>query len=316
MGLFTKSKTALVLGGGGARGFCHIGVLDVLEEHNLIPDFIVGTSMGSIIGSLYAIYRDVEKVKDVVREFISDPELKDIEMTFKKDIEEEENTFGKIKDGIKGVKNFLATSRLGLDKVSFFEKDLLKEKFEKDFGDKSFEKLKIKFYSVTTRLDTSVLVAFSRGSLFKPVIASASIPAIFKPVEIDGGLYVDGGVISNLATDIAYLAGADNIISISASSSRCKKSFRNGYELLEYTMYLRAKEMERYKENFSDCLIEPKTNAFNWFDFSHIEQIINLGREEANLRLPEIKAAFKGRDNRSKSRKVFYKTFRSNIEFK
>ncbi|MDD3626533.1 MAG: patatin-like phospholipase family protein [bacterium] len=315
MGLFTKSKTALVLGGGGARGFCHIGVIEVLEENNLIPDIIIGTSMGALIGALYALYKDSRKVKDVVKEFIDDPELKDIEETFRKDIEEE-NALEKIRDGLKGVRNFLATSRLGLDKVSFFQKDFLKEKFEKDFGDKKFEDLKMKFYSVTTRLDNSSLVAFSQGPLLKPVIASATIPAVFKPVEIDGGLYVDGGVISNIASDIAFYAGADNIFSVSASSSRCKNQFRNGYELLEFTMYLRAKEMERYKENFSDFLLEPDIDMYNWFDFSNFEKIVNLGRARALSHLNELKGVFKGRNNKSGIRKSFYKTFRAKIEMK
>ena len=260
MGLFKKSVKTLVLGGGGARGLCHLGVLEVLEKNNLIPDLIVGTSMGAIIGAYYALHADIKKVKDVVKSLTEKQGLVDIEESFKK--EEKKDAMARLKKGIKGVRTFLATSRLGLDKISFFQEDILRDELKQELENKTFSDLKIKFISVATQLDEAKIVAFTKGDLMNSVLASASIPGIFLPVEIDDGIFVDGGVLSNVAVDIAYLAGSDRIMAVSASSFREKKDFKNGYELLEYTMYLRAKEIELYKENFADFLLEPEIKEF------------------------------------------------------
>ncbi len=314
MGLFKKSVKTLVLGGGGARGLCHLGVLEVLEKNNLIPDLIVGTSMGAIIGAYYALYADIKKVKQVVKNLTEKEGLVDIEESFKK--EEKKDAMTRLKKGIKGVRTFLATSRLGLDKISFFQEDIMRDELKQELEDKTFSDLKIKYIAVATQLDEAKIVAFTKGDLMNPVLASASIPGVFLPVEIDGGIFVDGGVLSNVAVDIAYLAGSDRIMAVSASSFREKKDFKNGYELLEYTMYLRAKEIELYKEKFADFLLEPEIKEFTWFDFSDFDKIVEKGRIKAEEHLKDIKRTFKGRNSSSKSRKIFFKTLNTNIEFR
>ncbi|WP_369047642.1 patatin-like phospholipase family protein [Tenacibaculum sp. UWU-22] len=157
-----KKKIGLTLSGGGARGFAHVGVLKALEEYNMLPEVISGTSMGAVIGALIAYgytFSDIEKMA------LNKTSLK-----------------------IFNVRGF----KLGLSNHNYVRRTL-----ESILPD-TFEKLKLPFYVSATNLTTAKHEVFSSGNLIEAILASVSIPLVFKPVNINGNYYADGGLVKNL----------------------------------------------------------------------------------------------------------------------
>jgi len=173
-----KYKTGLVLSGGGARGFAHLGVLEALNEEGIFPDVISGTSAGALVGVLYA---DGFTPREIMKMMNSTSRLHFVRPT---------------------------VPREGLLQISGIEK-ILSEKLRA----KKFEDLKIPLFVTATDLNNGKIEYFSKGDLLRPVIASASIPVLFKPVVINKIHYVDGGVLDNLPlkpieTKCSFLIGS------------------------------------------------------------------------------------------------------------
>jgi NTE family protein len=158
-----KYRTGIVLSGGAARGFSHLGVLQALNESNIYPDIISGTSVGAIVGSLYA---DGNKPYEILSLLSKNSRLDYFSLTMPKE---------------------------GLLQISGLIK-ILKETLRA----KTFEELKIPLFVTATDLNNGRIVYFSSGELLRPVIASSSIPVLFKPLIIDNVFYVDGGVMNNM----------------------------------------------------------------------------------------------------------------------
>lgn len=158
-----KYRTGLVLSGGGARGFAHLGVIKALNDYGIFPDIISGTSAGALVGVLYADGFDPETILKIMN---SSSRLNYVRPT---------------------------VPRAGLLQISGIEKILIE-----NLKARTFEDLKIPLYVAATDLNHGTAVYFSSGELLKPVIASASIPVLFNPVVIDKVHYVDGGVLDNI----------------------------------------------------------------------------------------------------------------------
>ncbi len=181
------NKTALVLGGGGARGYAHIGVIEALEEAGIKPDMIVGTSIGAIVGAGYASGLTVGEMKSVagsitVKKFV---ELMDVSLSSQ----------GLIRG--KGVSDFL------------------KQTIKKE----TFEELNIPFYTVSTNILTGEKVVINHGGLIKAVMASMSIPGLFTPIHYEDKILVDGTIVDILPIKVAVQNGATNIIAVDVSSN-------------------------------------------------------------------------------------------------
>ena len=163
-------KFALVLGGGGAKGYAHIGVLKVLEKHGLIPDLIVGTSMGSLVGGMYACGKSIDEMIALAKKF---------------------NNIG----------NFSLYSTLF--KESLLNTNKVKNILSKEFGEQTFETAKIPFVAVATEINTGKEFHFKSGPLKQGVMASISIPGVFPRIKVGNNYYCDGGLVNNLAEDVA-----------------------------------------------------------------------------------------------------------------
>ena len=221
-----KFKTGLVLSGGGARGFSHLGVLQALNEANIFPDIISGTSAGAIVGALYA---DGHSPNDILRHMSKSSRLDYFSFTMPKD---------------------------GLLHISGVVK-ILKELLTA----KTFEELKIPLFVAATDLNNGKIVYFSKGELLKPVIASSSIPVLFKPLVIDKISYVDGGVIDNLPIDpikknckniigsfvnpVGYEDSFSSLLSIAARSFHLSV-FRDTLEKKDqFTLFIAPQELKK-----------------------------------------------------------------------
>lgn len=163
-------KLALVLGGGAAKGYAHIGVIKVLEKYGIKPDLIVGTSMGALVGGMYAIGKDIPYMEELVSKFNSIGNFSIISTLFKGNI-------------------------LNIKKV--------RKIFDQEFGDIKQEETPIKFVCVATDMKTGCPKNFSEGNLKENIMASISIPGIFPSVKMGENVYCDGGVVNNLAEDVA-----------------------------------------------------------------------------------------------------------------
>src|SRR5574344_914572 len=180
--MINGKKIALVLSGGGSKGFAHIGVLNALENNGIIPDIIVGTSMGSVVGGLYASGMSTKEMTD---------ESQKLKFSDFVDI----NLFGILKNGVLAGNTLIKY----LDKISH---------------NALIENCKIKFACVSCDLYTGKQYIFDSGKLSVALRCSSAVPGIFAPYKFDGKLLVDGGVVNNNATDIAYKMGADYVISV------------------------------------------------------------------------------------------------------
>ena len=163
-------KLALVLGGGAAKGYAHIGVIKVLEKHGIKPDLIVGTSMGALVGAMYAIGKTSEYMEKLVSKF---------------------NSIG----------NFSLVSTLFKGNVLNISK--VKKILNTEFAEIQQEKTDIKFVCIATDMKTGCAKNFEQGLLKDNVLASISIPGVFPSVKIGEGVYCDGGLVNNLAEDVA-----------------------------------------------------------------------------------------------------------------
>lgn len=251
-------KLGIALSGGGARGFAHLGVLQALNESNLYPDIISGTSAGAFAGALYA---DGYSPKQAISLFDN--------RSFKEFAE-----FTLPSEGLFKSARFL----------SFLEKHL---------RSKVFEDLKVKLKVVATDIEHGTSKVFSSGLLIHPIVASCSVPIIFTPVEIEGGHYVDGGLFKNFPVSIIHKE-CDCIIGVNVSpitSQGYKKSLKYVAERSFHYMSAANILSDRKLCNY---LIESKNlSHYSMFDLDHVDEIYHAGYKQTKEYLEENKSKLK-----------------------
>jgi len=252
-------KVGLALGGGAARGFAEIGVLRVLEQEKIPVHLVTGTSVGSLVGALYA---DSGRVLDA--------ELLALQV-------EEEDLFDY---------RALALFSGGLVKGEKLESFLLK-----NLRHATLETLPIPLYPVAVDLQQGKAVVFERGSIAQAVHASCAIPGVFVPVQFGGRTYVDGGVLDPVPADVARQKGADVVIGVAIPAGLPQGTPRNPVEVAFHAAMIMNAEMGRLKAGQADVLIEPDVKGVAFDDFSQKKRLIEAGEEAARRALPAIRAA-------------------------
>jgi NTE family protein len=281
-----ESKTALVLSGGGAKGFAHIGVLKVLEQHDVKIDFIVGTSMGCIIGSLYALGYTADQIEDFVvhQDWInlfSDLSPRRYLPMYQKD--ENEKYIGSVP--LSGKRSVLPAGFIKGQKVyDLFSSATWQAKKIRDF-----KKLPIPLYCVATDIETGTAVLLDSGNMADVMRASMSIPGVFVPMEIGGKMYIDGGVANNFPTDEAKKLGAKHIVGVDVRAPLKKQEdIKSFFAVLEQSVSYY--DSERWKANRKLCtvLVEPDTKDYDMMDFDKFNELIILGKKEAEKKIKQI----------------------------
>jgi NTE family protein len=210
-----RPKVGLVLSGGGARGVAHVGVLKVLEQLRVPVDFIAGTSMGSLVGGIYASGMSPDEMEKRIKAidwediFRDNPARQDIPWRQKRD--DYEGLYG-LELGFRDGKLLLPLGTTAGYKFEFLMTDFVG--LEEGRAARSFDTLPIPYRAVAMDLESGDMKVFDQGVLVKAMRASMSIPAAFAPVEIGGRLYVDGGMVRNLPVDVARSAGCEIIIAV------------------------------------------------------------------------------------------------------
>ncbi|MGB0391697.1 MAG: patatin-like phospholipase family protein, partial [Salibacteraceae bacterium] len=277
--IVSNPKIGLVLSGGGALGLAHIGVLKVLEEKGIRPDFVVGTSMGSIVGGLYALGYTPEEIEEFVvnadwEEILS----KNIPLNFV--VTEEKYDYGRylIDFPFKNGKPKLPS---GLIEGQLLTEALIEYTWS-GTNYSSFDEFPIPFRCVGTDVSNGNEIIFKDGSLALAMRSSMAIPTVFTPVGLDSTLVVDGGVVNNFPVDIAQEMGADYIIGVNVTSG-----FKNAHDidnmvgiLYQIAMLPSNEKLEEHIK-LTDVYIHPDVSNFSASDFKKAIEIIATGEDMA-----------------------------------
>ncbi len=247
------AKIALVLGAGASKGFAHVGVLKILESHNIPIHMIVGTSVGSFVGCLYAYGYDAYQLQTMSFSLQRDDLI---------DLTIPDNGF------VKG------------EKLESYVNWALK--------DTVIEKLQIPFHAVATNIRTGEEVVFGTGNTGTAVRASCSIPGIFRPVQISDNTYADGGVVSPLAVDAARRYGADVVIAVDISSCIDNSSPKSTVETILQSVNIMYGRMTQVQIGRADVVIKPNVGHIGSADFSKRHEAILEGEKAAMEALPRI----------------------------
>jgi len=298
----TKSpKLGLTLSGGGAKGLAHIGVLKVLEEEGIEPDFITGTSMGSIIGGLYAIGYTAKDLEEKTKEipwddYFNDNVTRNLKPIEDKDIAERYQFSFQFEDGkiqipkgfIKGVKLQMLLSELTLPAHHI----------------ENFDDFYIPFRCVSTNLVTGEGHVFDKGFLPEAMRASAGIPTVFAPVEVDGEMLVDGMLVRNLPVQDVQEMGATHVIAVDVGAPLYEKEeLTSLLAVTEQSTGFCMAESTTIQQALSDVLIVPELKKYGALDFSQVDSIIHLGEVAARRALPQIRALKKKLNLKNRSPK-------------
>lgn len=283
-----RPKVGLVLSGGGAKGFAHIGVLKVLEQAGVKIDYIGGTSMGAVVGGLYASGYNASQIDSIFKETDFDALLSDFIPRSSKNFYEKRNDelyaftlpFNKMRIGIPA-----ALSR-GMYNYNLLNKLTYKVRHIRDFN-----KLPIPFLCVASNIETGEEVLLNKGYLAQAILASGAFPTLFSPVEIDGKLLVDGGVTNNYPVEEIKKLGAEIIIGVDVQDDlKDRQSLKDATRILVQISNLSMIEKMREKVKMTDIYIKPDITNYGVISFDQGQEIIKRGEEAAFAVYDKIKA--------------------------
>lgn len=249
-------KVGLVLGGGAARGFAHVGVIRVLEREKIPIDLIVGTSVGSLVGAIYADKKNSFELEWTAFSL----EEKDLfDYTF-----------------ISPTQGFVRGERI--------EEFVLKK-----VSARELQQLKIPLTIVATDIQNGEPVLLQTGSVARAVRASSAIPGIFIPVRNQGKLLVDGGVLNNVPVDVARKMGADIVIAVNLGGGRKAAQVNNVFDAIVQSLHLMSIEGTEARLKNADVVIEPQVSHIGLIDFSRKKELLALGIQAAEQALPRLR---------------------------
>ena len=273
-------KIGLVLEGGGALGMAHIGVLEWMEEHHVPVSYVAGTSMGGLVGGLYAVGYSPEEARDLIKTIdwnqVLSGQIPYPDLTFrrKQDATEYPNQmeFG-LRKGIQFPEGFNSGQEVVmiLDKVALPYSDM-----------RSFDDLPTPFRCVATDLLSNSKYVFDRGSLSLALRSTMSLPGVFSPVRWDDHIFVDGGLMDNLPVDVAKQMGADVTIAIHLQTKPLDKTSSLSYVSVldqSISVVIAANELRSMEQ--ADVLISVPLDKYSLLQFDKFDPIIKLGYEAA-----------------------------------
>jgi len=297
-----QPKIALVLSGGGARGMAHIGVLQVLEEVGIYPDYITGTSMGSVVGGLYALGYTSDELDSITK-------TADWNVILGNDIDytnvayEEKEFFGRylLELPMDGLTPSLPKGLLEGQNLNKLFSDLTRSAHDIN----SFDSLPIPFRAVATDIATGKSVTLGSGSLTKSMRASMAIPSVFTPIEIDGKLLVDGGLVRNFPVTEAKDMGADIIIGVFVSTDLDEKEdLKSLVDILFQSSFVMSAYDSREQTQLVNYYVEPNLTGYSSSSFSESDSIVARGYKTASAFKEQFQNLY---DSLTKAGKVFKK---------
>jgi NTE family protein len=259
-------KIALALGGGAARGFAHIGVIKALEAQGIVPDIVVGTSAGSVVGALYASGYSGFELQKIALD-MDETTISDWAIPF----------FSKSSGVLKG--------------------EALQAYVNKAVHNRPIEKLKIPFGAVATDLRTGQPILFRRGNTGMAVRASSSVPGVFQPVVIGGRTYVDGGLVAPVPVRFAKEMGAEFIIAVNISSATEAQATASSVDVLMQTFTIMGQRLNQLELKNADVVITPALGAMGSADFTGRNLAVLAGEQAAAGVMADLKARLRAKQS-------------------
>lgn len=249
----TKIRVGVAFGGGAVLGAAHIGVLKAFREEGVPIDMVSGTSAGAIIAACVAFGLPVERIEAIARDI-----------------------------------GWFSISALPDSRLGFASNKGLGKLLIDAIGDKTFAESPIPLMVLTTDVEHGKKKVFTEGNVALAVRASASIPIFFSPVEVDGKLYADGGLVENVPVSPLIDAGADVIIAIDLARQGKTFAPKAVPDMIDLCVYLFAQHRDQALRNSVAILIEPRTDMFEVHNFKNVDALIEAGYTAAKAALPQI----------------------------
>ncbi|WP_298950961.1 patatin-like phospholipase family protein [uncultured Nonlabens sp.] len=243
-------KIGIALSGGGVRGIAHAGVIKALQEHDITVHHVTGTSAGALVGALYAMGIDVDHIFNFFEQ-----------------------------------SNLFHPRKFAFRQAGFINSSVFIENLSPYIPENNFKCLKTPLSVTATDLNTGKLKVFKEGELYKAILASAAFPGIFTPIEIDGNLYVDGGVINNFPIDL--LDDCDlKIGSYVNKVDQKSRKLKHSYDVASRAYAINQYHQDKIKFTQCDLLIEPdELGNYGLFNFKALREIFEIGYKTASREL-------------------------------
>lgn len=292
----TRPRVGLVLSGGGARGFAHIGVLRALEDAHIPIDFIAGSSMGAVIGALYAVGFGADTLQHLALTtnwwdlFEDDPARQSLFITQKPNQTDHTLQFR--------LNHFRPVIPGGLSvgqKLQNLYTSLTLSANYRAGGD--FSRLKIPFQAVATDLVKGERVVLNHGNLAEVMLASSAVPIVFRPVEYQGRLLADGGIVEPLPVDVARDMGADVVIAVNTQDKlRTRDQLGTPWQIIDQVIFMSMLKAAQAQAVAADVFIAPDIGDHSSTTFSQIDELIQRGYESAATHIAAIRALLLDRE--------------------
>lgn len=282
----TNPKIGLVLSGGGARGFAHIGVLKVLEEEGIDVDFIGGTSMGSIVGGLYAMGYSVQDIAKLAKtqdwDYVLNDRINRKDIGFYEKYEAERHILSL---ALKGRKISIPPGLVYGQNVTHLLTSLTNPAFQ----NKSFNDLEKPFLCMATDLLSGKAIKLDTGNLALAIRASMSVPSAFAPLKYGPYYLVDGGVLNNFPAQYVKDLGADYLIGVDIQTPLYQQDeIDNLVKVLSQSIFLNGEAIFQENLKLIDFLIKPPIDPFTALDFDRADSLIKRGENYAKSILPQL----------------------------
>ena len=257
-------RIGLALGGGAARGFAHIGVIKALEAQGIVPDIVVGTSAGSVVGAMYAAGNNGFKLNRMALE-MDEAAMSDWAIPL----------FAKSSGVLKG--------------------EAIQRYVNRVVRNVPIEKFPIAFGAVATDLNSGKPILFQRGNAGMAVRASSSVPGVFQPVKIGEHSYVDGGLVAPVPVRYAREMGADFVIAVNISADPDAQPATSSLDVVLQTFSIMGQTINRLEMKDADVVITPSLGAMKGNDFNGRHLAILAGEQAASTAMPELREKLKAR---------------------
>ena len=257
-------RIGLALGGGAARGFAHIGVIKALEAQGIVPDIVVGTSAGSVVGAMYAAGNNGFKLNRMALD-MNEAAISDWAIPL----------FAKSSGVLKG--------------------EAIQRYVNRAVRNMPIEKFPVSFGAVATDLNSGKPILFQRGNAGMAVRASSSVPGVFQPVKIGEHIYVDGGLVAPVPVRYAREMGADFVIAVNISADPDAQPATSSLDVVLQTFAIMGQTINRLEMKDADVVITPSLGAMKGSDFNGRNLAILAGEQAAAAALPELRARLKAK---------------------
>ncbi|MDC0878011.1 patatin-like phospholipase family protein [Candidatus Marinimicrobia bacterium] len=282
--MYKSLKIGVALGGGGARGACHIGVLKSLERRGIIPDIISGTSAGSMIGAMYASHASADIVEEKYTEHVNGEDFKDLGFRYIPNNEKDDSVFSQVFKQIKNQYILMVSST----RKSLVKNERLAKAANNLFESNQFDDLKIPLIVTATDLISGKPMLYKAGNVVDAVVKSSSIPGFVEPTYIDNRMLLDGGIV--FPTPVPPLVGeCDFIIAVNISKAfNTSEEPDNIFEITNRARDISTLHLNSYLLKQSDFVISPEHKDVHWSAFDRTDEFIENGYNTAESEMEKL----------------------------